>query len=241
MAYIFTSPEWFFAYDVALELAFAVITLLVCFYAWKIYKVTGERNIRLFSLAFLFISLSYIIQTILNFIIMEQLDEGITEFINLNSVYLLNLFGTYIHSILFLVGILLLVYIALKIYSLRTFILLSILVFTTLYFSLYKTFMLYLLSTVLLGFIVLYYLTNYWNNKKTTTFLVAIAMMLLFIAYLFFIFGINSTTYYVLGHILELSAYVLVLTNLLIILRKGKERNKTGKIIDTLVKRKAAK
>ena len=83
MAYIFTSPEWFFGYDVALELSFAVITLLVCFYAWKISQVTQERNIRLFSLAFLFISLSYIIQTILNFIIMEQFDEGITAKINL--------------------------------------------------------------------------------------------------------------------------------------------------------------
>jgi hypothetical protein len=229
MAYIFTSPQWFFGYDVILELAFAVITLLVCYYAWKIYKITGERNIRLFSIAFLFISLSYIIQTILNFIVMEQLDEGITEFINLNSVYLLNLFGIYMHSILFIFGLLLLAYIALKIYSLRTFVLLLILVFTTLYFSLYKTFMLYLLSTVLLGFIVSYYLTNYWNNKKKTTFLVAVAMLVLFTSYVFFILGLSNPLYYVLAHILELSAYVLVLVNLLIILKLGKQKTKHGK------------
>jgi len=226
---VFITPEWFFGYDVALELLFAVITLLVCFYAWKIYQVTGERNIRLFSLAFLFISLSYIIQSMLNFIMMEQLDEGLTELINLNSVYLLNLFGIYMHAILFLVGLLLLAYIALKIYSFRTFVLLSILVFSSLYFSLYKTFMLYLLSTVLLGFIVYYYLTNYWSNKKTTTLLSAIAMMLLFVAYLSFIFAMDDAPYYVLGHLLELSAYVLVLTNLLVILRLGKQKYKNGK------------
>jgi hypothetical protein len=184
---------------------------------------------RLFSFAFLFISLSYIVQTILNFIIMEQLDEGITALINLNSVYLLNLFGIYLHATLFLVGLLLLAYIALKIYSVRTFILLLILIFTTLYFSMYKTFMLYLLSTVLLGFILSYYLTNYWNNRKATTFLVAIAMILLFIGYLFFIFAIDSTAYYVLGHIFELSAYVLVLVNMLFILRLGKQKYKNGK------------
>jgi len=230
MAYVFTSPGWFFGYDVVLELLFAVVTLLVCFYAWKIYKVTGERNIRLFSLAFLFVSLSYIIQSILNFVILDKLDDDITTLINLNSVYLLNLFGIYMHAILFLIGMLLLAYIALRIYSFRTFILLSILVFSSLYFSPYKTFTLYLLSTVLLGFIVSYYLTNYWNNRKATTLLVAIAMMFLFVSYLFFIFAIDNATYYVVGHLLELSAYVLVLANLLVVLRFGRRQKlKNGK------------
>ena len=229
MAYIFTSPEWFFGYDMALEIAFAVITLLVCFYAWKIYKVTGERNIKLFSLAFLFISLSYFVQSILNFIMLDSLDDNVYSLIGLQSIYHLNLFGIYIHSTLFLIGLLLLTYIALKIYSFQSFVLLSILVFTSLYFSLYKTFMLYLLSTVLLGFIVYYYLTNYWNNKKVTTLLVSVAMMLLFVGYLFFIFGIDNSTYFVLGHVLELSAYVLVLINLLVILRVGKQKILVGK------------
>jgi hypothetical protein len=231
MANIFVSPEWFFGYDMALEVIFAVITLLVSFYAWKIYKVTAERNIRLFSLAFLFIALSYITQSILNFVIMEQLEEKVCGIINLQSVYLLNLFGIYVHSILFLIGLLLLTYIALKIYSLRTFVLMFLLVFTSLYFSPYKTFMLYLLSTTLLGFIVYYYIANYWNNKKWTTLLVTIAMLILFVGYLHFMFATENPFYYVVGHVLELVAYLLVLINLLIILRAGKkiQKQKNGK------------
>jgi hypothetical protein len=230
MGNIFITPEWFFGYDIALELIFAVITIFVSFYAWKIFKITEERNLRLFSLAFLFVSLSYITQSVLNFIILTQLQDEVCNFVNIQSVYLLNLFGIYFHAILFLIGLLLLAYIALKIYSLRTFILMFLLVFTSLYFSPQKTFMLYLLSTMLLGFIVYYYVTNYWNNRKPTTLLVTIAMMTLFAGYLYFIFATENPFYYVVGHVLELLAYALVLGNLIIILRAGrKQKFKNGK------------
>jgi len=227
MSNIFVTPQWFYGYDVALELVFAVVTILVSFFAWKIFKVTGERNIRLFSLAFLFIALSYIVQSILNFVIMDRLDDNISTLINLQSVYLLNLFGIYMHSILFLIGILLLTYVALKIYSFQTFVLLFILVFTSLYFTIHKTFMLYLLSTILLGFIVYYYLTNYWENRKPTSLLVLSSMVSLFIAYLFFIFAMDDNMlYYIIGHILELTAYLLVFVTLWIILKLGKQKQK---------------
>ncbi len=213
----------------ALEVIFAVITLLVSFYAWKIFKITEERNVRLFSLAFLFIALSYITQSVLNFIILTRLDDDVCMLINLRDVYLLNLFGLYMHAILFLIGILLLAYVALKIHSFPTFVLMFFLIFTSLYFTPYKTFMLYLLSTVLLGFIVYYYLVNYWNNRKTTTLLVLISMILLFVAYLHFIFAMNNILYYIIGHILELLAYLIVFITLLIILRLGKQKQKNGK------------
>lgn len=229
MGNIFITPEWFFGYDIVLEILFAIITMFVSFYAWKIYKITEERNIRLFSLGFLFISLSYIIQSVLNFIILKQLEEEICGIVNLESVYLLNLFGIYFHSILFLIGLLLLTYVALKIYSLRTFILLFILVFVSLYFSSHKTFMLYLLSATLLGFIVYYHITNYLNNRKATTLLVTIAMMTLFAGYLYFMFAIDKPLYYVIGHVLELLAYLLVLGNLILILKAGNKKQRLKK------------
>jgi hypothetical protein len=234
MGNIFITPKWFYGYDVVLEVLFAVITLLVSFYAWRMYKVSGERNLRLFSMAFLFIAISYIFQSILNFLIMEQFDDDLAGMINLNSVYLLNLFGIYIHAVLFLVGLLLLTYVALRIYSLRTFVLISLLVFTSLYFSPYKTFMLFFTSSLLLGFIVYYYLMNYWASRKATALLVLIAMILLFVGYIHFIFATDNPNYYVVGHLLEFVAYILVLINLLIISKAGKEtkglqRRKNGK------------
>jgi hypothetical protein len=232
MSNIFICPEWFFGYDILLEILFAVITMFVSFYAWKIYKMTDERNIKLLSLSFLFISLSYIAQSLLNFIILAELQDEVCGIINLQSVYLLNLFGIYVHAILFLIGLLLLTYVALKIYSPRTFVLLFMLVFTSLYFSPQKTFMLYLLSTTLLAFIVYYYIANYLNNRKPTTLLVTIAMITLFAGYIYFMFATENSFYYVVGHVLELLAYTLVLGDFIMILNAGrrtKQRLKNGK------------
>jgi len=229
MGNIFVTPEWFFGYDIFLEVLFAVIALLVCFYAWKIYKITDENHLRLFSWSFLFIGLSYVAQSLLNFIVLVKLDDDITGVINLQSVYLLSLFGMYLHSILFLMGLLILTYVSLKVDNLRVFTLLVLIIFSSLYFSPYKTFSLYMLSSMLLVFISYYYLTTFWNNRKTTTLMVLIAMILLFIGNVSFIFATDKALYYVVGHILELIAYLLVLVNLLVVLMVGKQKHKNGK------------
>jgi uncharacterized protein involved in response to NO len=223
MGNIFITPEWFFGYDIFLEVMFAIIALLVCFYGWKIYKITQENQLRLFSWAFLFIGLSYVVQSVLNFIILDDLDDVVIGAISLQSVYHLNLFGIYLHSILFLVGLLLLTYISLRVDNIKVFVLLILLVFTSLYFSPYKTFNLYLLSSILLLFTTYHYLRLFWDNRKGTTLMVLLAMFLLFIGNASFIFATDKASYYVVGHILELLAYTLVLANLLIILGKGKK------------------
>ena len=238
MANVLLTPEWFYGYNIVLEVLFAVITFFVSFYAWKIYKISEERNIRLFSLAFTFIALSYVARALLNLIILLKLDDEICGVIKLQNIYLLNLFGTYIYSILFLIGLLLLAYIALKIYSLQTFILLFLLVFTSLYFTPFKTFMLYLLSLVLLGFIMVYYFSNYIKNRKPTTLLVLIAMIMLSVAYVCFIFAMNNALYYFMGHILEMIAYIVILVNLLMILRFG---NKEKKISEKKIQKNGKK
>lgn len=229
MGNLFITPEWFFGYDIVLEVLFAIITLLVCAYAWKIYKITDENHLRLFSWSFLFIGLSYIAQSILNFLILVKLDNVVCGVINLQSVYHLNLFGIYLHSILFLIGLLILAYLSLKIDSTRAFTLLILIIFSSLYFSPYKTFTLYMLSSILLIFTSYYYLTTFLNNRKTTTFMVLMAMILLLIGNISFILATDKASYYVIGHMLELIAYVLVLVNLLIVLRVGKQKRKNGK------------
>jgi len=49
------------------------------------------------------------------------------------------------------------------------------------------------------------------------------------VSYLFFTLAIDNSTYYVAGHLLELSAYVIVLANLLVVLRFGRQKLKNGK------------
>ena len=67
MANLFLIPKWFFGYGVAFELIFAIITLAVALYSFKVYKLSNQNQPKLFGIAFLFFSISYFIQSILLF------------------------------------------------------------------------------------------------------------------------------------------------------------------------------
>jgi hypothetical protein len=238
MGYLFVAPQWFFGYDMVLELIFAIITLLVSIYAYKVYKLSEEQPLKLFATAFLFISLSYFVQSIINFVLLAGFDDDISIFMNFQNVYLVNLFGIYLHSILFLIGLSMLAYVTMKVERLGPFLMFLAVTLISLFFSPNKAFMLYLLSSVILLFTLYYYLNNYIRIRKVNTLLMLVAILFLLLGYIQFIFSIHdnfmdSPAFYVLGHVFELVAYVLVLVNLMLVLSKAKggrsSRIKNGK------------
>jgi hypothetical protein len=81
-------PTWFFGMDVAFQLVFTLVTLAVSFYAFKIYKLTGQRQSKLFGISFLFFAIGYFIQSFFNFAIISTLGEEIILFISLISLFL---------------------------------------------------------------------------------------------------------------------------------------------------------
>ena len=83
--------------------------------------------------------------------------------------------------------------------------------------------MVYLLSSILLIFTVLFYFMNYLKSKKINAFLVLLAMISLLVGTLFFMFSVNNSEYYVIGHMIEFVGYVLILVNLVMILKHGKK------------------
>lgn len=213
-------PEWFFGYDVLLELAFAVITLIVSFYAFKIYKLSGQRQSKLFGTAFLFISVSYFVQSFLNFLIISKLNENICATFKINSIHFFNTLGVYTHIILFGIGLVTLTYMTLRIKNVKTYSLLLIITILSLLLSSNTLYLFYLLSSVLLIYIFVHYLTNYLNNKQSKTLLVLIAFAMLLFGHIHFIFSLNHGLYYVIGHFLELVAYLLILINLILVVKK---------------------
>jgi len=224
MEYVFLSPSWFFVYSVLLEAFFAVITMIISIYGFRVYKLTEQKQLKTFGIAFLFISFSYIIQSVLNLVILSKLDDDVALFIKLNSVYLLNLFGLYAHALFFITGLFLLTYITLNINSNRVMLLfLSVLLMAVL-LSTNKIFLFYVLSSVLLIFTVWYYFSNYLKKKSVNTLLVLLAMIFLLFGTLHLMYSVENEVYYVIGHILEFIAYALLLTNLVIILKHGKKK-----------------
>ncbi|MGY4883984.1 MAG: hypothetical protein ACP5NZ_00195 [Nanobdellota archaeon] len=213
-------PEWFFIYGLAFGLVFASITLGVSLYSFKIYRLSGQRQSKFFGIAFLFFSLSYLIQFILNLAVFYELNERILNWIEFQNIITLNSLSIFAHMILFTLGLVTLIYMILGIKKGWIYAGMMILSILFILFSADKINFFYMLSTLLLAIISIYYFKHSIENKKSKSVPIVVAFFFLLIGHVHFIFLINSQIEYVLGNFLELAAYVIILINLLRALKK---------------------
>ena len=220
MVLVKLSPLWFYGYGVGLELGFAFISLIVALFAFRVYRRTSQRYVKLFGISFLLISISYFVQSIFNFLIIKKLNEPISRMMKLYSVVTFDNLGMITHIIFMTLGLAILAYITFKEKKYRLLWLLIVSPLLAIFFSRNMLYIFYLFASIYLIFIEWHFITNYIKNKKTTTLLIAIAFLLLLFGNFHFLFGVNHQLFYVLGHIFELVAYLLILTNFYLVLKK---------------------
>src|SRR3990167_8701069 len=100
---LYCSPRWFYGYDIILEIVFAIITFAVAMYSFRIYRLSGQRDSRLFGFAFLLISASYSLWAILNGFAVSQLESART-ILELERANIWRYLGIYAHILFFLGG-----------------------------------------------------------------------------------------------------------------------------------------
>lgn len=220
MTNLFMTPGWFLNYGMVFELAFAIITLIVGVFAFKIYKLSEQKSAKLFGIAFIFISLHYFIQSFLNFSILSTLNQNICNMMKINNVNTLNIMGAYSHMFFFVIGLATLTYMTLKINSKITYALILALPLTSIIFAENKLYLFYAMASILLIFITIHYIKNYIKNKQIKTLFILVAFIFLLFGNLHFIFSMNHEIYYFIGHFLELIAYFLILLNFILVLKK---------------------
>ena len=208
----------------SLELIFAFITLIVALYAFKVYKISGQPQSKLFSIAFIFFSISYFMQSLLNFVIISKFENSAYDVMNIHKILVLNSWGIYLHMVFFLIGLITLVYMTLKINSPKTYLLILLISFFSLVVSLNKLYWFYFLSSFLLIFIVIHYTLNFSKHRQVKTLLVLSAFIFLLFGHIHFIFAVNHALFYALGHVFELIAYIFILINLILVLKNGKKK-----------------
>ncbi|HLG25116.1 MAG TPA: hypothetical protein VI564_09360 [Candidatus Nanoarchaeia archaeon] len=214
-----TVPYWFVGYNVMLEILFSAVAFLVGAYALKIYKISGQRQSKLFGISFLMIAASYFIQSALNFASGYSMSQG-CNMQSMSSMYYLNTLGIYSHMILFTTGLVTLAYMALRIKDPKAYFLFVAIAIGTLLISSNKLHFFYVISSILLIYLSFFYLKNYLQGRKKNALIVFIGFLFLLFAKIHFIFSIDHSIFYVAGHMLEFVAYVLILMNLITVLRK---------------------
>ncbi|MBI2148757.1 hypothetical protein HYU23_03685 [Candidatus Woesearchaeota archaeon] len=218
MGNLYLIPEWFFKYTIAFELIFGLITLIVGIYALKIYKLSNQKQTKNFGIAFIFISIAYFIQAILNSILFSKLYTE--RIIALSTFNLWSNIGIFLYMFFFLAGLITLVYVTFNINSFRVYSLLFLLILGSMIVTPFKLNIFHIFTSILLIYIVVHYFLNYIKNKQLKNFLVLVAFTLLLFGNIDLIFSLNNSIYYVIADIISLIAYIIILINLILIARK---------------------
>lgn len=220
MSFAYFSPSWFFGYDILFEGIFALITLAVSFLAYKIYKKTSEKQVRLVSFGFLAIAISYVFQSIFNALMIGEMRESVNPLIKMKNMLFFQTAGIYLQMFFMMLGLAILLYMSFRTPKQRVFwFILTVMLFPLLIIgNALQVF--FLFSTIALGFILWYFIDNYREHRQGKTLLVTLAFLFLFIGKAHYLIGVDHHLFYVLGHILEMIAYLLILTNLLLVLKK---------------------
>lgn len=212
MSSIIFSPSWFAGYDIMLRLSFAIITFIVSLFAFKIYKVSNLKQVKLFGVAFLLISISYFVQSIFNFLALY----GQNIILNIGR---LGIFGTYLYMALMTCGLVVLIYATCKTANKRNLLMLLSISFLGIFLSMNSYYMFFLFSAIYLFFLSWHFIENYLQNKQAKTLLIAIAFLFLMFSNFHFLISVNHQFFYVIGHVLELFAYLLILWNFYLVLK----------------------
>ena len=220
MASISFIPDWFLNYGIIFELAFAIITLFVSIYSFRVYRLSGQKKSRTFGLAFLFISISYFIQSFINLAIVSELNEKVLNIIEFKNLVTLDNLAIFFHMIFFIFGLVTLIYMILG--GKNRFIYIISLIVSALFIfaSASNLPFFYIFSSLLLIFILSDYVSNYIKNRNGKTLFIMIAFVCLLLGHLNFIFLVNNQLVYVVGNFLELAAYILILINLIRVIKK---------------------
>ncbi len=213
-------PTGFIRFDVIFSLAFAIVTALVSAYAYRLYKLTSQKGLALFSGAFLSISVAYIIQTIFNFIIRYRIGELISRLARREAVFPLKILSAYFYTIFFAIGLVLLTYMTLKTNKTRILALLLGVVILPIIITQQALRIFHITALVLLLFISYFYYTNYTKHKNLQSLLILLAFIFLFMSNIQFAISLRQRLFFIAARSLELVAYSCILISLGLINKK---------------------
>jgi len=133
-------------------------------------------------------------------------------------------------------GLVTLVYMAFELKNAKLYVLLTLLGIVPILFSTSRNWLLYPISAVFLLFLSIYFLERYYETGKTKTLISFIAFVLLLLTRVEFVFASKNLPFFlfekcdmhfIIAHLIESIAYLLLLFNLINILKNDKKKKQT--------------
>lgn len=214
---VFGIPNWFTSSGILMELVFALVTIMISVYSYKVYKITKQRNTFLFGGAFFSIALAYFLQATLNFLITTKVNSkdlfSLVMPVTHCPSFQLSVLAVFSHMFFMIIGLSLLSYVTLKERNHQTFVLLVLLSLTAIALSHYLLLSFFIISSIFLLFITLQHYKRHVKKGKRSTLILFMGFGLIFLGMLQLAISTYLGLFYLLGHISMFIGYFLLLIN----------------------------
>lgn len=223
---LFSTPNWFQAWDVVFDLVGLVAALLISGYSWKVYRVNRENKFAYLSLAFLMVFLGLLAKSftssVLYFFTVRDTVAQVLRPAAGQSLAYADLYyrAAFFFQMVFMLGAWLLIFLISqksrerlrKYYEVAQMALFVYFILLISIVSNFQYFVFYLTSAVILGLVVLNYYKNYLNsNKNKNAFRVMLSFLFILLGNLILVFVFLFPEIYVLGEALVLVGFLLLL------------------------------
>ncbi len=219
MAGIAAALHGFYTIDLSFGIISAIVALFIATYALRGYILTKNRTSLFFSSAFMLMAFGLMARVIFDYLVKFELTYN-PRFAALQHMTSLQSLMLFLSIFLLTSGYACLIALFFKINSKRVIALLITLIalLTISTSNAYLT--AHIIPAVLLSFILMHATENFLKKKSSNTFLVLSSFILLFASEALFLLILKSINFYFVGSTLRLLAYLLLLANMLLVLRR---------------------
>lgn len=209
----------FYTIDLAFGLVSALVAFFIAGYALRGYLLTRDRTGLFFSSTFFLIALGLLSRVLFDYLVKFELTYN-PRFVALQGMTSLQALALTLSIFLVTSGYVFLIALFFKIRSKRIVTLLIVLValLTLSTSNAYLT--AHVIPAVLLFFVLLHTTENFLKKRTTNTFLVFASFVILLASELLFLLILKSISFYFVGSTLRVLAYLLLLANMLLVLKR---------------------
>ncbi len=220
--YYLIVPNWFRGVDQAFDIFSVIVSLLIFLYAFRAYKLTGQKKHLVFSIAFLLIGMSFIfkIADVLGFYpAVKNTASEISFLLSVNRMINLHLLFVHIQRFFILLAFSMLFFLTRKIKN-KEIIFLFILLIFSISFFITSYFLFHLMLSIVTFLLVLHYYSNYKKLKTKSSFICNLGFVFIFLSHLMYLFILLHSYFYIFAEIVQLVAFSLLLYTLILVRRK---------------------
>lgn len=214
--------EYFFFYNLIFTILFFLIAGGISVLAFKIYRLTKKRQLKLFSLSFLAFAIAHIgmFGAEMARILFGEPMQGGHHLMQCPFCFSFWPFLMGLTLTLYLAGLILLVYMTFKVEEVRVPLLLGAVIAASMLFIPRPIFLFHIIATIILFFLAWYYAKSYLKHRHAGNMLVFLAFLFLLLGNLLLAFSIQNVLFFTIGRSLQLVGYGCFLANLILVFKK---------------------